>query len=112
MTTIKNNFKSNLQLHTKVLFLVLSLLLLPVFAFASNTTNIAMSVGILHDEPVPDMPTDFELSGTYKSFVRLEYNDGQKVLRLKPLKEGFGTLIILDKSTHKPVYEFTVDVRK
>ncbi len=78
----------------------------------SGTTNIAMSVGILHDEPVPDMPSEFELTGTYKSFVKLEYNDGQKVLRLKPLKEGFGTLVILNKSTRKPVYEFTVDVRK
>ncbi len=81
-------------------------------AETAGTSNIPMSVGILHDEPVPEMPPEFELTGTYKNFVRLEYNDGQKVLRIKPLKEGFGTLVILNKSTRKPVYEFTIDVRK
>jgi pilus assembly protein CpaC len=83
-----------------------------VAAQSSGTTNIPLSVGILHDEPVPDMPGNFETTGTYKNFVRLEYNNQEKVLRLKPVKEGFGTLVILDKTTHKPVYEFTVDVRK
>ena len=84
----------------------------PVFAQKGGSTNIPLSVGILHDQPVPEMPADFDLTGTYKGYVKLEYNDAQKVLRIKPLKEGFGTLTILDKATKKPVYEFTVDVRK
>lgn len=74
--------------------------------------NIPLSVGIPTDEKVADMPFDFELSGTYKSYVSLEYNPDTKVLRFSPKKEGYGTLVILNKSNRAPIYEFTVDVRK
>lgn len=74
--------------------------------------NIAMSVGIPIEEAVPEMPTDFELSGTYKRMVSLEYNPTTKVLRFSPKSEGFGTLIISNKNNRSTVYEFTVDVRK
>lgn len=81
-------------------------------AQASGTKNIPLSIGIPYDESVPEMPYEFDLSGTYKNLVRLEYNPTTKTLRFSPKKEGFGTLIILDKSNRAPVYKFTVDVRK
>jgi pilus assembly protein CpaC len=87
-------------------------LVLPAQAQKAIKKNIPLSVGIPHDENVPDMPSDFEPTGTYKSYVRLEYNDQTKVLRVIPQKEGYGTLVILNKSNRAPIYEFTVDVRK
>ena len=83
-----------------------------VFAGSASKKNVPLSVGIPYDEPVSDMPTNFDLSGTYKGLVKLEYNGDKKILRFQPRKEGFGTLIITDKATGSPVYEFTVDVRK
>jgi pilus assembly protein CpaC len=74
--------------------------------------NIPLSVGIPYDEPVPDMPGDFELTGTYKGLVRLEFNSDKRLLRFSPKKEGLGTLVILNKATRAPIYEFTVEVRK
>jgi pilus assembly protein CpaC len=83
-------------------------------AFAQNKVKktISLSVGIPSDESVPNMPSDFEPTGTYKGIVKLEYNDQTKVLRMTPVKDGYGTLIILNKQTRAPVYEFAVDVRK
>lgn len=74
--------------------------------------NIPLSVGIPSDEPLPNAPADFDATGTYKGLVKLEFNSAKKILRLVPKKEGFGTLVIIDKATNAPVYEFTVDIRK
>lgn len=74
--------------------------------------NIPLTVGIPYEMSVEEMPVEFEITGTYKAYTRLEYNDKSKTLRFKPQKEGFGTLIILRQSDRKTVYEFTVDVRR
>lgn len=82
------------------------------FAQGVVKRNIPLSVGIPSDEPLPNAPADFEPTGTYKGLVKLEFNPEKKILRLVPKKEGFGTLVIIDRRTNSPVYEFTVDVRK
>lgn len=74
--------------------------------------NISLSQGIPYNESVPNMPNDFETTGTYKGLTQLEYNPTTKVLRFSPKKEGFGTLVIVNKSNRQTVYEFTVDIRK
>lgn len=82
-----------------------------VFAEDKVKENVSLSVGIPQDKTVPNMPENFELEGTYKPYVKLEYNAATKTLRFSPKNKGFGTLIIFDKNTRKPVYEFTVDVQ-
>ena len=74
--------------------------------------NIPLTMGIPYDEKVENMPADFEATGSYKKFIGLEYNPTTKILRFTPKQEGLGTVIILDKSTRKAVYEYTVDVTK
>lgn len=102
----------------KKTFSILGAVAFASFLFSSNVSadkvkkNISLSVGIPHDESVPSMPGEFDLTGTYKNLVKLEYNSNTKILRISPKKDGFGTLVILDKNTRQAVYEFTVDVRK
>lgn len=101
--------------------IIIGVLLTGVFLCSSYETsyaqmivkkNIPLSVGIPSDEPLPNAPLNFEPTGTYKGLVKLEFNPEKKILRLIPKKEGFGTLVIIDKKTNAPIYEFTVDVRK
>jgi pilus assembly protein CpaC len=80
--------------------------------FAQKTKNISLSVGVFFDQPVPELPDNFEPTGTYKSLVELQYNDQSKMLRIKPKKEGFGTLQLQNKSTGQVIYSFTVDVKR
>ncbi|MCB0350139.1 MAG: BON domain-containing protein [Bdellovibrionales bacterium] len=95
------------------LFLALSVFVFSSFVFANKTKkNITLSVGIPYSESVPNMPSEFDTSGTYKGLTQLEYNAATKILRFSPKKEGFGTLVITDKRNKKTVYEFTVDIRK
>ncbi|OFZ19468.1 MAG: hypothetical protein A2Z20_05455 [Bdellovibrionales bacterium RBG_16_40_8] len=96
-----------------IIFAVTAFALLPTVARADVIKkNIPMYMGIPYDESVSQMPTDYETSGTYKSLVTVSYDDVKKVLRLTPKKEGLGTLVIFDKNSKAPVYEFTVDIRK
>lgn len=95
----------------KLIFLGFAFLL-AVPARAHQLKNIPLSVGIIHDETLPDMPDKFKITGTYKPYVRLEYNGVTKTLRFIPKRPGFGTLEILDRKTRLPAYRFTVDVRQ
>ena len=95
----------------KLLFIGFALLL-AIPLKAAQLKNIPLSVGIIHDEVLPDMPEHFKITGTYRPYVRLEYNGITKTLRLIPKRAGFGTLEILDRNTRRPVYKFTVDVRQ
>src|SRR6185437_11983519 len=102
-----------LVMSRTLMFLIQALIVaFPLTTFAGTIKNIPLSVGIIHDETLQDMPNNFDLTGTYKPYVRLEYNNLTHDLRFVPRREGFGTLEILDKHTRKPVYRFTVDVRK
>ena len=78
----------------------------------AHVRNIPLSVGLIHDEFLPDMPLHFRLAGTFGRYVRLEYNRTTKTLRIIPKYPGFGTLEIFNTYNNLPVYRFTVDVRR
>ena len=78
----------------------------------ARVRNIPLSVGLIHDEFLPDMPEHFRITGTYRFYVHLEFNPITKTLRFVPKNPGFGTLEILNRDTNRPVYRFTVDVRR
>lgn len=73
---------------------------------------LSLSVGVYHDEPMPNAPPDIKQGGTYKGSIRLQYNSEEKVLRFYPQKQGTATVIIEDPATGKVKYEYRVDVKK
>lgn len=82
-----------------------------VFAQERTSGFINLSVGSPHDEPVPDVPADISVDGTFRKFTKIEYNSEGKFLRFTPKAVGVGTVVITD-SKGKVLYEYTVDVRK
>lgn len=74
--------------------------------------NINLTVGIFHDESLPELPGDFEAAGTFRKCAKVQFNENTKVLRIDPKNEGFCTLILKHPKTAAVLAEFTLDVRK
>jgi pilus assembly protein CpaC len=82
-------------------------------AFAQKRVkNINLSVGIYHDEPIANIPPNFDPAGTYKQCAQLQYNDQTKTLRIDPKKDGFCTLTLKHPTTSAVLAEYTLDVKK
>lgn len=73
---------------------------------------LGLSVGVIHDQAIPDAPKGIELEGTFRKFTRVQYNAESKTLRFTPRAEGVGSVIVKNPDTGKVIYEFTIDVRK
>lgn len=73
---------------------------------------LSLSVGVFHDEPVPEAPGSFNRDGTFKKHLTLQYNPNRKTLRVYPRSVGDGTLFIKDPATDKILYEFRYDVKQ
>lgn len=91
--------------------LVLLCLSLEVLAQEKQTDYLTLSVGIVHDQKVPNAPADIDTAGTYRNVTNVQYDSDRKILRFIPKKVGVATFIMMDKSS-KVIYEFTIDVRK
>lgn len=73
---------------------------------------INLTYGIEEDKKLPPMPKKIKLGGTYSGFVKVEHSKKFNVFRFKPLREGFGTLVIYDVTNNKKVAEYRINVRK
>ncbi|MCK6597197.1 MAG: type II and III secretion system protein [Bdellovibrionaceae bacterium] len=73
---------------------------------------INLTYGIEEDKKLPPLPKKIKIDGSYKGFVKLEYNKKMNIFRFKPLREGFGTLVIYDAKNKKKVAEYRINVRK
>lgn len=73
---------------------------------------INLTFGIEEDKKMPPLPKNVRFSGTYKSFVKVEFNKKLNVIRLTPNKEGFGTFVVYDSKNNKKVLEYRINVRK
>lgn len=88
---------------------------LSAWAQEKQTGYITLSVGSTHDERITEAPGNADniaLDGTFRKLMRAEYNPNDRTLRLYPKSVGVGNLIVMEKSSGKILYEFTVDVRK
>jgi pilus assembly protein CpaC len=81
------------------------------FAGEHDVKNINLSVGMVHDEPVPELPADFEPGGTYKQCATVQYNDKTKTLRIEPKKQGFCTFVMKKPNNGDILAEYTFDVK-
>jgi len=73
---------------------------------------INLTFGIEEDKKLPALPKMIRYDGSYKGFVKLEFNKKLNLFRFKPIREGFGTLVIYDKKNNKKVVEYRISVRK
>ncbi len=73
---------------------------------------INLTYGIEEDKKLPSLPKMIRYDGSYKGFVKIEFNKKLNLFRFKPIKEGFGTLVIYDKKNNKKVVEYRISVRK
>ncbi|MBN8535452.1 MAG: pilus assembly protein [Deltaproteobacteria bacterium] len=73
---------------------------------------INLTYGIEEDKKLPPLPKKIKIDGSYKGFVKIEFNKKLNIFRFKPLKEGFGTLVIYDSKNNKKVAEYRINVRK
>ena len=100
----------------KLFYGFFSFLFLMVLSFSAQAKtmvkNVDLTVGIFRDIKVPKAPVNISTDGTFKKCGKVRYNDRGKVLRIHPKKEGFCTLIIKSAATDKPIYSFTLDVKK
>lgn len=71
-----------------------------------------LTMGIEQDVKLPHMPEKFEVKGDFRKVVTALFAKEVNALRLTPVKEGFATLTIHDKSNGKIVAEFKIDVKK
>lgn len=73
---------------------------------------INLTLGIEHDEKLPDLPPNIEFKGDFKRIVTAAYAKDLGLIRFNPLREGFATLTIHDKRNGKVVAEYRIDVKK
>lgn len=73
---------------------------------------INLTYGIEEDKKLPSLPKMIRYDGSYKGFVKIEFNKKLNLFRFKPIREGFGTLVIYDKKNNKKVVEYRISVRK
>lgn len=74
--------------------------------------DLSLSVGIYHDEPIPNAPPNITQSGTFRGKTKVQYNPDTKTLRFYPKEKGLATLIVQDPATGAVLYEFHLDIRK
>lgn len=72
---------------------------------------ISLTVGLTQDKTVSYLPSDVKLRGDYKGLVKIEVASATKTIRFTPLREGTGTLTILDNRERR-IHEFYITVRK
>lgn len=73
---------------------------------------INLTYGIEEDKKLPPLPKKIKIDGSFRGFVKVEYNRKLNIFRFKPLREGFGTLVIYDSKNQKKVAEYRINVRK
>ncbi len=73
---------------------------------------INLTFGIEEDKKLPALPKKIRFDGSYKGFVKIEFNKKLNLFRFKPVREGFGTLVIYDTKNNKKVVEYRINVRK
>lgn len=73
---------------------------------------INLTYGIEEDKKLPPLPKKIRYDGSYKGFVKIEFNKKLNLFRFKPVREGFGTLVIYDTKNNKKVVEYRISVRK
>lgn len=73
---------------------------------------INLTYGIEEDKKLPVLPKKIRYDGSYRGFVKIEFNKKLNLFRFKPIKEGFGTLVIYDTKNNKKVVEYRISVRK
>lgn len=74
--------------------------------------DLALSVGVYHDEVIPNAPASISQSGTFRGKTQVQYNPETKTLRFYPKQIGVATLIVQDPATGVVLYEFHLDIKK
>lgn len=82
------------------------------FVSYKQAEYINLTFGIEEDKKLPPLPKKIKIDGSYKGFVKVEYNKKLNMFRFRPLREGFGTLVIYDSKNKKKVAEYRINVRK
>src|SRR5262249_17272621 len=72
---------------------------------------VSLTVGVTHDEKLPNVPSDPKFAGDYNKITGVSYAQELKTIRFAPRTEGVATLNILDPRGFK-IYEIHVDVKK
>lgn len=73
---------------------------------------ISLYVGVIHDEKVPKAPLKILKRGTWNATTGVTYKATSKTLRFNPKKPGISTLLVVDPSSGRVLYEFQLEVRK
>ncbi|MCB0362173.1 MAG: BON domain-containing protein [Bdellovibrionales bacterium] len=74
--------------------------------------DLSLSVGVYHDEPIPNAPANISQSGTFRSKTKVQYNPNTKILRFYPRETGVATLMVQNPATGAVLYEFHLDIKK
>lgn len=107
-------------------FILSFTLTLPAFAQEEATTSataeegqgasrnrkfITLTLGVEHDEKLPNMPDVLSFKGDFKKVASASYSKEVNTLRFVPLREGIATLTVHDQAG-KVVAEYRLDVKK
>ncbi|MGZ3722997.1 MAG: BON domain-containing protein, partial [Bdellovibrionales bacterium] len=82
----------------------------PMTAGKSGYMN--LSIGVLQDEKMDELPNQIELKGTFRAFTSVQWNPKTRTMRFSPTSKGVGTLVIRDPKTQAILAEYHIDVRK
>ncbi len=77
----------------------------------SSRKFVSLTIGIEHDEKMPDLPSDVKFGGDFKKVAQVSYASESKTIRFKATSFGVATLTILD-GKDKIISEIRIDVKK
>lgn len=84
----------------------------PAAEKSSKTGYLNLSVGVINDEKLEDLPKNIELTGTFRHLTGIQWNPDTHTLRFTPRSVGVGTLTIKHPKTEEVLWEYTIDIRK
>ncbi|MFZ4403613.1 MAG: BON domain-containing protein [Pseudobdellovibrionaceae bacterium] len=73
---------------------------------------ISLTVGIEQDEKMPRLPKGFDVKGSFRRIVKVQYNPESNVMRFNPVADGSGVMTVHEKKTGKVVAEYQITVKK
>lgn len=81
--------------------------------FFNTKKFLNLTVGVEHDEPIPEDWPKWKPSGSYKKYFNVSVEkDNRSILRFTPTSEGYSVFYIRDKRNDKVLREYRITVKK
>jgi pilus assembly protein CpaC len=81
--------------------------------FFNTKKFLNLTVGVEHDEPIPEDWPKWKPSGSYKKYFNVSVEkDNRSLLRFTPTSEGYSVFYIRDKRNDKVLREYRITVKK